>query len=194
MTIARIDTRTRLLDVAAGRFLEDGYVETSVRSIAEAMGIKAGSIYYHFDSKDEILAEVLDRGIELISRSVDEALEGATDSRDRLERAVRAHLRALFEHGAYTACHVRVFHQAPPDVQRRTTVARDRYEARWTELLDEAFDAGALREGVDLALARLFLLGALNAAVEWFGDDGRSVEQVASTFSTLFLDGALRGE
>ncbi len=102
---------------------------------------------------------------------------------------MRAHLTALFAHGAYTACHVRVFHQAPAEVQRRTTVARDRYEARWTELLAEAAADGVIRPEVDLTLARLFVLGALNASVEWFGEGGRTVDEVAAMFTALFLDG-----
>ena len=194
MTLTTPDTRTRLLDVAAQRFLEDGYVETSLRSIAEAMGIKAGSIYYHFESKDEILAEVLDTGIKLITRSVQSALDGVTDPRHRLTTAITAHLGALFEHGAYTACHVRVFHQAPIAVQERTTVGRDRYESLWNDLLEEAAQTGLLSTAVDPVLARLFLLGALNNTVEWFSEGDQTVEAVAHTFSLLFLDGAARKE
>ncbi len=186
MTLTAGDTRQRLLDEAARRFLDDGYVETSLRTIAEAMGIKAGSIYYHFASKDEILAEVLDTGIERITQSVQQALEGIDDPQERLRAAIHAHLRALFEHGAYTACHVRVFHQAPEHVQRQTTVARDRYERLWDELLADA----GVPDGTDRSLARLFLLGALNTAVDWYDERATSLDAVADTFSTLFLAGA----
>ena len=178
--------------MAAQRFLEDGYVETSVRSIADAMGIKAGSIYYHFDSKDDILAEVLDTGIALIAQSVAAAVDSVEDPRARLVAAIHAHLQALFEHGAYTACHVRVFHQAPDPVKRQSTVARDRYEAMWSYLLTEAGQAGVLRSDVDLGLARLFLLGALNTTVDWFTDGAQSPDQIADMFSSLFLNGAAR--
>ena len=185
------DTRSGLLDVAAARFLEDGYAATSVRSIADAMGIKAGSIYYHFESKDDILAEVLDVGIARITDAVDVALEGVDDPRARIEVAVAAHLRALVEFGAYTACHVRVFHQAPPAVRRRSIVARDAYEHRWTELLEGAADDGVLRS-VDVPLARLFLLGALNATVDWLGDGDHDVSTLGRRFADLFLNGAAR--
>ena len=194
MTLTASDTRTRLLDEAARRFLTDGYVETSLRAIAEATGMKAGSIYYHFDSKDDILAEVLDTGIELITRSVESALDDVTDPRERLTTAIHTHLAALFEHGAYTACHVRVFHQAPEAVQVRSTVARDRYEKLWTELLADAAGDGVLRADVNPTLARLYVLGALNTTIDWFTKGSETVDEVADAFSELFLDGAARKE
>lgn len=184
---APTDTRSRLVQTAAERFLDEGYAETSVRSIADAMGIKAGSIYYHFPSKDDILAEVFDTGIALITESVQDAVAEHEKPKARLEAAIRAHLRALFDHGAFTACHVRVFHQAPLDVQGRSTVARDRYEQQWTQLIADAHCAGDLPPGADLHLMRLFILGALNATVEWFGVGERDIDDVAAEFTRLVL-------
>ena len=66
--------RTRILDEAARLFLARGYAETTLRDIADAAGVKAGSIYYHFDSKEELLGEVLDTGIERIATTLDTAL------------------------------------------------------------------------------------------------------------------------
>jgi AcrR family transcriptional regulator len=187
-----IDTRSRLLDIAAEQFLRVGYAETTLRTIAAAAGVKAGSIYYHFASKEEMLAEVLDEGIARIAASLDQAVAGVDDPRRAIASAVRAHLHALFEHGAYTACHVRVFPHAPPEVKAAATVARDAYEARWQELLERADRAGALR--VDPHTARLFLLGALNATVDWRNPDRQPIDQLADAFIELFLEGAFASE
>ena len=54
-------------------FLQQGYDATSLRHIADAVGMKAGSIYYHFASKDELLAEILRRGIDVMETAFDEA-------------------------------------------------------------------------------------------------------------------------
>jgi AcrR family transcriptional regulator len=48
-------TRERILDVALGLFVEQGYDKTSLREIAEPMGFTKAALYYHFASKDEIL-------------------------------------------------------------------------------------------------------------------------------------------
>jgi hypothetical protein len=85
-----------------------------------------------------------------------------------------------------------VFSQAPESVQARTTVGRDRYESVWADLLSEANDAGVLRTQTDLRLTRLFLLGALNATVEWFGEGTQELDDLADEFIALFFDGASR--
>src|SRR3990172_1984457 len=53
-------TRTKLLEVAHGLFLENGFHGTSMRDIADAAGIAVGGIYNHFSDKEAIFAAVLD--------------------------------------------------------------------------------------------------------------------------------------
>src|SRR5919206_272163 len=74
----------------------------------------------------------------------------------------------LFRDKGYAATTMRVFGQAPRDVQRRNRKLRDRYERYWQTLLEEAKRRGELRKGVHLATARLFLIGGLNHTLEWY--------------------------
>ena len=48
--------RSRIMDEAANLFLQRGYEGTSLRQLAEVVGMKAGSLYYHFSSKDQLLS------------------------------------------------------------------------------------------------------------------------------------------
>jgi len=169
--------RTRILDEAARLFLARTAARTTLRDIADAAGVKAGSIYYHFDSKEDLLAEILDQGIERITRTVDEALVSAgPEPATRLRVAIGAHLSALFQHGPYTAAHVGVFHGAPEEVRRAGIPARDAYEERWAKLLDAAVED----PGVDLHVVRVALLGMMNSTLDWYRPDGpRGLDQVA---------------
>src|SRR5271154_1582743 len=49
------DTRERILDVALDLFIENGYDGTSLREVAEQLGVTKAALYYHFASKDDIL-------------------------------------------------------------------------------------------------------------------------------------------
>ena len=49
------DTRDRILDIALDLFIEQGYEKTSLREIAERVGVTKAALYYHFSSKEEIL-------------------------------------------------------------------------------------------------------------------------------------------
>ena len=181
--------RVRILDEAASLFLHQGYAETSLRHIASAAGMQAGSVYYHFASKDEILEEILRQGIVGVDDAFVTAAAGFGPDAcpaERLGSHVRTHLGALFEHGAYTAAHVTVFHSAPPAVRAASIPVRDGYEQRWHELLSEiAPDTDA-----DLTLVRLLLLGAMSSALEWFDPGGaRTLDDVTDTIVRQTLRG-----
>lgn len=58
-----LDPREQLLDVSARLFVANGFAATSTREIAESVGIRQASLYYHFQNKEEILEEVVRRTI-----------------------------------------------------------------------------------------------------------------------------------
>ncbi|GAA2030116.1 TetR/AcrR family transcriptional regulator [Catenulispora yoronensis] len=59
----QLPPREQILLAAAGLFVEQGFGSTSTRAIADAVGIRQASLYYHFAGKDDILAELLDRSV-----------------------------------------------------------------------------------------------------------------------------------
>lgn len=184
-------SRIRILDAAAAMFIERGYDGTSLRHLADQVGMKAGSLYYHFASKDELLTAVLERGIEVMHDAFDAAEDNHSGAEpfDRLATHIRAHLSALFEHGPYTAAHVVSFRTAPESVRERVVPTRDDYEARWTELLAELQRDGALAPGVGVNVARLALMGAMNSSVEWFDPERGSIDDFALAIATYYWKG-----
>jgi AcrR family transcriptional regulator len=89
------DTRTRILDEAMGLFLVGGYTATSLRMIADAIGITQAAVYYHFRAKDDLLVALVDP----LMSSYDAVLAAAEERADR-ERVVdrRALLGAILDH------------------------------------------------------------------------------------------------
>lgn len=192
-TIESGETRREILDVAARLFRENGVAATTLRDIAKRCGIKAASIYHHFGSKDAILLEVLDFGIERIFSTLRAVLDGMPADAPfeaRLRAAIRTHVECFFDYGDYTATNIRVFGQAPRAVQRRNLRWRDRYEEIWKELFAEGRRRGAIRRDVDLDVVRLFLFGAMNRTVEWYDPKGPlDVAGLADRFADLILNG-----
>ena len=186
--------RDGVLDVAARLFREQGYGSVSLRKIAEAAGIKAGSIYYHFGSKDEIVAAVLDAGIQVVHESMRQAvsaLPAGTGAEATLRAAIGAHLRALLDVSDYTSANVRIFGQVPQSVKDANLPTRRAYEAEWDTLLSRLQDDGALKRDVDIRRLRLMLIGALNATLDWFDPDRGSAEALSRTYADVFLNGIL---
>lgn len=186
-------TRRRLLDAAARIFKERGYAGTRLEDIADAAAIRAASVYYHFDSKEELLAEVLDQGIERCFDAVSAAVEALgpeASFRARLHAAVGAHLDMLLRHGDYTAANIRSFGQVPESVRTRHWPLREAYGDYWRSLLESGRRSAELPAELDLSLLRMLLLGALNWAIEWYDPRGKTAEEIATYVVDMFLDGA----
>jgi AcrR family transcriptional regulator len=87
-------TRKRILDAGARAFRRDGYAAAALKDIAALAGLQAGSLYYHFGSKEEIVEEVLEVGVEGVSAATREAVAALGPGSDPLARLRAARCRA----------------------------------------------------------------------------------------------------
>jgi AcrR family transcriptional regulator len=183
--------RDRITAAAAELFLHDGYAQTSLREIAAAAGIKAGSIYYHFDSKEALLIEVLERGLTVMEEAFDRAAASSLGAGGavRVRAHVGAHLSALFDHGPYTTNHVSAFRIAPHSVKETVIPDRDRYEQKWVALFEDLRRTGEMAGDVPPGLGRLALFGAMNFAVEWFDPAQGNLDELADVITRQFWSG-----
>lgn len=177
----RDNRRQRLLDAAARQFRERGYSAASMRDIAGAAGMLAGSAYYHFPSKEELLVAVHEEGIRRITGAVEKALLGLTDPWARLEAAAAAHLEALLDGGDYAQVVIRDLPRDAEAVRARLIGLRDAYEDVFRRLVAEV----PLPADVDRGLLRLMLLGALNWSPRWYRTGGVSAKRLAQDFIAM---------
>lgn len=180
--------RQRILAAAAELFAERGYAETSLRDIAAAVEIKAGSVYYHFASKDDLFVEVLNTGIDLMIEGFEKTASGAVNEpAERLRSHVLAHLRVLHASFAFTSLHVTAFRTAPAIVRDAVVPRRDAYEAEWTRLLADLLPE---TDPADLGILRLALFGAMNSSIDWFDAGRGNLEEFADLVTDVFWNGA----
>jgi AcrR family transcriptional regulator len=165
------DRRDRLITAAARLFRQQGYERTSVRQLAEAVGILSGSVFHHFDSKEDILMAVMSTTIATMIERLSDASKKAPAPSRRLRELVRTELDLL--HGD-TRDGVAVaffqWHSLAPDAQEKVLGLRAEYEAIWLEALGSARDSGLI-EGDPFILRRL-LAGANGWTIYWYRPDG----------------------
>jgi len=181
--LARADNRqAQLLDAAARLFREKGFGGTTMRDIATAAGMLAGSIYYHFPNKDALLIAVYTEGVLRITAAVALAVEGVEGAWPRLEAASVAHLEHLLARSDYASVVIRVHPQefAGRTAQKLRSL-RDGYED-WFRRLCSALP---LPREADAEELRLMLLGALNSAAAWYRPGRRSPATLARRFVWL---------
>ena len=177
---------------AAALFRHQGYSATTLRQIASAARIKAGSIYYYyFDSKEEILAEVLESGLRHVFDSVKAAVKRArhTAHRQRIALAIEAHLVALLESSEFTSANIRIYGQLPERLKRPHRPLRRAYAKYWDRLFLDARRAGEIRADIEIVPLRIFVIGALNWTIEWFNLESKeAVLNLARRTELLIFD------
>ena len=174
----RDNKRSQLLDAAASHFAEAGYDAASMREIAAAAGMKAGSMYYYFPSKEDLLVAVHEEGIRRISGAVIAALDGQSGPWVRLEVAMGTHLQALLGGGDYVRVVIKVPPREKAEARARLIALRDGYERIFTKLINALPLAGS----VDARHVRLMILGAMNWSPNWFRSDGDHPHDIAKSF------------
>jgi AcrR family transcriptional regulator len=150
-----------------------------MRDIAKAVDMLSGSIYYHFDSKQEMLLAVYAEGARLIGELVDAAIARETDPWKRLEAASAAHLNALsITHRDYALVMIKTLPQEANGIGAQLRAIRRDYEVRFRRLIDGL----PLPPDIDRHYLRLMLIGALNWSHVWYKPGGDRPEIVAKAF------------
>ena len=158
------DRRQHILVEAARLFAAQGFEATSVREIAQATGILAGSLYYHFASKEELFVAVHAAGMEILIRTAQEASRAAGDPWDRLAAAAAAHCTALLESSDFMLLVVPNFPKSIGQYRAELIRQRDAYES----IIGDLVAALDLPPEIDARLFRLHFIGALNWTQSWY--------------------------
>ena len=177
-----------ILDTATELFDQRGYTETRMQDIASAMGVTRPSLYYYFNSKEEILVALL---IDLIS--VDKVLMGVDDpalpALDRLRNLMRRIGRQVVDQPARLRIVNRHFAQAPEKFRKDFTRQRRRVRSALITTIVEAVAEGALRP-VDPELATSIIFGAITGIPDWYHPSSEtSAEETIETITSVLLTG-----
>ena len=181
-------TRSRILDAAAKLFREVGYTAASLREIAKLADMQAGSLYYHFDSKEELAEAVMAVGVdgsEAAVRLAVSALPDSADVLDQLEAGFAAHLTFLLDRSDYAVAMLRMLHQTPNHIRERTLQRQRHFGRLFSELFEQAQLEGAINPALDLSAIRMLLFGAMNWTPEWYSSQGLNASELASQLRRL---------
>jgi len=163
------DRRTQIAEAAAVLFAEHGYEATTVRQIADRVGMLAGSLYHHFATKDEMLHAVMrDRIGRLVGVNVDIA-QLPVDAEKRLIVSAITRFRQYVEHWQYHTILLqegRFFRRNPEFAY--VVAAKEQAFAAQQVILREGMEAGLFRADMDTYLMIGTISRLLSTAAAWF--------------------------
>ncbi|OUR89993.1 hypothetical protein A9Q81_20425 [Gammaproteobacteria bacterium 42_54_T18] len=182
-------SRELLIKEAARLFAEKGYNKTNMRELAEAVGMKAGSIFYHFKNKDEILQAVMHKAITLLVANVQSSIGDATTPMERLRVLVRMELGVyLGEDADYGMVLIHEWRSLPESLQEELLVMRSNYESYWDTTLANCQQEGIIK--ANPKIVRRMLNGAFSWAIYWYQPEGEfSFEQLVDEVMAMLVVG-----
>lgn len=171
--------RGRVLRAAAYLFHLKGYSRTTVREIAQVVGIQSGSLFHHFRSKEDILCAVMTEAIIYNLEQMQHAVDQVESTYEQLQGLVIAELQSINgDTGAAMAVLVHEWTLLPKQRQLELLEMRQKYESIWFEVLQRAYMEGLIQH--DPVLWRRLIGGSISWSITWYKPTGRlSLAQVA---------------
>ena len=164
--------REALVKAATRMFAEKGYSSTSVREIADEVGLLKGSLYYHINEKEDLLFEVI-RSTMLMHADLITALRASeAPVMERLYSYLHQSVLGNIVAREGTIVFTRDF-QFLSDARRAMIKAmRREHDSLLRDLIAEAQDAGAVAPEIDVKLAALSILTLNGAIYRWYDPSG----------------------
>ncbi|NYT60271.1 TetR/AcrR family transcriptional regulator [Alcaligenaceae bacterium] len=178
--------REALLDAAVREFSQQGFDKTSMRDIAAAAGMLAGSIYYYFPTKEQLFLAVHEHAIERNCKRVLRAIDPTADPWTRITQAAEGYLDCMLNEFEYASIIIREFPQRrSPELRDALTEHRRRFEDIFAGLVDDL----PLRRSVNRSYLRLAIMGMLAWSYTWYKPTGPdSPKAIAQKLISLIRD------
>lgn len=177
---------------AASVFSEKGFHGASTSDIAERLGIKQGSLYYYFDSKEEALEEVCLFGLQQYVENMEAIAAGHEPFAARLLAVVSNHLGAYREKNEALKVHNDERLYLPRARRRRLKALGSHYRQELEAIIDNGKAAGTVRKTIDSHFMAQSVIGMCNGLGELIvRDPDIDVFALARKTTDLLLHGAV---
>jgi TetR/AcrR family transcriptional regulator, cholesterol catabolism regulator len=181
--------REAILEAAVALFGKRGYAGTTMRDIAREVGVLPGSLYAHISSKETLLDEIVELGIESFL-AIESTIPANGTGTEKLRAAIKAHVAVAAIHPGRSLV---VFHQwrflTEPNLTRALNKRR-RYQQLFVRLIDEGIADGSFAPNLDTKIAVFTILGALNWVPEWYSPRGHyDPDEIGDRLADLLLQG-----
>jgi TetR/AcrR family transcriptional regulator, cholesterol catabolism regulator len=186
----RTATEGMILAEACQLFATRGFDGTSIRDIANAVGISNAALYHYFADKDELLARIVINVIERQCELMERRIVPGDPPAEKLRAFMRAYADFFEENMAESIASSRSFSALENPVQRERAIYwRDRYENMLRAIVQEGMDSGEFREG-DVALTGRAVLSCLNWMYRWYSPSGSLRPQdIVDTYADILIGG-----
>ncbi|RNI30602.1 TetR/AcrR family transcriptional regulator [Rufibacter latericius] len=195
MTRKKKDIRREgIMEAAAQLFKQKGFGGTSMRDLAEQVGMDAATMYHYISSKDQILQTICFAIANTYVTQLAEIEQAQTSFKEKLKALVRLHIHLMVTKGAEVSVTNNDWKYLSSGALEEFKELRNQYEKRFASLIEQGIAAGELQE-VNRSVALFTLLSAVRWVELWWRPNrGISLEELENTILTILFKGLEKKE
>jgi AcrR family transcriptional regulator len=179
--------RDRVLKAAAHCFNEKGYSGTSLKNVADMLGLTDPALYYYVKNKEELVylcyVRAADIGREAMERAISEGGLGL----DQVQRYLRYHIEIMVgERGP-----IAIMSEIPslkPEHREEVLELSRRHSLNFEEMLQNGISDGSISE-CDVRMTGNAIMGSVNWIPKWFHGDASIAETITAQFPIILSRG-----
>ncbi len=181
-----------ILTESAKLFRKRGFAATSMRDIAQAVGIEAPSLYNHIKSKDEILASLLLDVAQDFTDGMDEILKLNLSPFNTLKEVIQLHVNLTRTKTNQIALIVNEWRHLQNKAKTEFANLRENYEVNFRKIIERGIEDNSFKE-VDIELALFSILSTLRWFYAWYAvNEERYSEELEKDLFTILLKGLIQ--
>ncbi len=196
-----VDSRQEILRTAARLFQQRGYDATSMNDVAAALKLSKGGLYHHFQSKDEILFEIMNHAMEITQERVLNPVRSIADPEERLRALIRLHIEVVLSpRDREITVMLHENHPLPPALRKRINARKKDYIHFLENLMAEVQkkvreevqekNRHQTKTKVSPRAAAFALLGMINWIYQWYKPEGElQAQNLIPQFTELIFGG-----
>ena len=191
----RRNRASEVLDAAIRVFAEKGYSSASLQNIADEVGLLKGSLYHYIESKDDVLFEILEgshkQALEIMRETDALNLEPV----ERLRHYVRSLTTWYLSHRERASIYFTEWRYLTGEHRDAVQAQRREFLSYFRQILGEAQRRNLTRADLNVNIASLYVLSAVNTVPLWFRPSGPITssdiaDEVAELACTTVFGGA----
>jgi AcrR family transcriptional regulator len=185
----RDDRRAQIFAAGARLFAAQGYERTSLREVADVLGVTKPALYYYFPSKEALLFEITSFVMDRVLADITQVVDSEQHPLDKLRDLIRRYLRFFARHPSELTIMSTQVDSLGPE-HRRIILDRQRQYLALVRGLVRGVLAGPAERPLDETAVAFALLGGMNWIFKWYDPAGRiSPDRLADEFMNLFTHG-----
>ena len=172
-TMENLSRKEQIFRTAAELFREKGYVASSMRDLAQKLGIEAASLYSHIRSKEEILHNICFDMAAEFRKSLDQVEKQKNlSASEKLRRGIVGHVQVMAKDLTASAVFMNEHRHLSQPFLRDFLLLRINYINRFKSMIEEGVKTGEFKSNIDVKLAVMTLFSSFNWMPQWYQPGG----------------------